>query len=223
MKNYHNRELNALNVFKIKIRQRIIRDLHEYFKNHVQNNSTDQDFYTISPQWNSDIQWTSVNNLKTYKKFLKIFDTLDLSPIEKFIDGEIICYSIFFVTRSRCHKPNFHTDFSNTKNNAFTLMTPLTNINDDVRGHLLYRDLADQTKVYRYKRGECIVFGDSFVHSTQPYENKEVTFLCFTFGSDKKKYWKNIFKCIGEQQARIMRYDRRYVSSEKESKRLNQT
>ena len=162
MKDHYNRELNALNVFKIKISKRIIRDLHKYFKEHIRN-STNQDFHTISPQWNSDIKWTSVNNLKTYNQLLQIFDTLNLSRIEKFIDGEIICYSIFFVTRSHCHKPNFHTDFSNTNNNAFTLMTPLTNIDDDRRGHLLFKDVNDKTRVYKYKRGECVVFGDNFI------------------------------------------------------------
>ena len=219
MKDHYNRELNAQNVFKIKISKTIIGALHKYFKDHIQN-STNEDFHTISPQWNSDIKWTSVNNSKTYNQFLRIFDTLNLSDIQKFIDGEIICYSIFFVTRSHCHKPNFHTDFSNTENNAFTLMTPLTNIDNDSRGHLLYKDVNDKTAVYKYKRGECIVFGDKFLHSTQPYSQKEVTFLCFTFGSNKRKHWKKIFNCIRDQQARIMRYDGIYVNSVKESKRL---
>lgn len=223
-KDYYNTQLNANNVFKIVIDIDIIDLIENYFNTHIKNNYQNINFHTTSPSWNSDIKWTSVNNIETYNKFLKIFKNLNFDKIKQFIDfkDEIRCYSAFFVTRSYCKKPNFHTDFINTGNNAFTLMTPLTNIDDDVNGHLLFKDNDDNVHVYRYKRGDCIVFGDSFLHSTQPYEGKEVTFLCFTFGSDKETYWKNIFECIKGQQNNVMRYDNEYVNSLEEINRLNQ-
>ena len=219
---YYNSNLNAVNVFKSKISKRTIKSVEKFFNENVKGNIDNTDFNTVSPSWNSDIKWISVNTRYMYDEFLNIFKSINLDIFNEIIDlkKEIRCYSVFFVTRTKCNKPNFHTDFNKTGNNGFTLMTPLTNIDNDKKGHLLYKDKDGKERVYKYKRGECIIFGDSFVHSTQPYKNKEVTFLCFTFGSDKKNYWKNIFQSIGTQQKNIMRYDKKYVNCQNENNRL---
>lgn len=206
-------------VFTIKIDLDLIKKLEYYYKNYIK----DQDkinYHIVSPSWNSDIKWISIDSLKFYNFFKKnIFEKLDLDFLRKVIDidKEIRLYSVFFVTRSYCNKPNFHFDFENTNFNGYTLMTPINEDND--QGNLLYKKNGKE-KVYKYKRGECIIFGDFFEHSTQPYQGKEMTFFCLTFGSDKEIHWKNIFGGISTQSKNVMRFDNEFINCNEEINKL---
>ena len=63
-----------------------------------------------------------------------------------------------------------------------------------------------KTKQYRYKLGQAIVFGDGFVHSTQPGEAPQtLAFLCFTFGS-KNMPWSAWDSARGYREAQCKMY-----------------
>ena len=134
-------------------------------------------------------------------------------------------YSAFFVVRTACDGVHFHTDWADdVGTNAFTLMTPLADypIAPNESGgqfQLLYRDyehsfdsmgedIAQGAGVHRYiyRKGEAIVFGSHFSHSTEPGRpaaDAPQVYLCFTFGSDKAEHWPSVFASCG-YQARVL-------------------
>ena len=175
----------------------------------------------------SDLAWISVDDKTAWDAFSDIFwssgvadalaDVIDL-------DAGVRLYSSFFVVRSHCSNPNYHTDWADSVGtNAFTLLAPL----DDYATrdfHLLYSgerregdeihdSAGQQLRQYVYRRGEALTFASRFVHSTEPGEAVEGAraphaFLCFTFGSDRAEHWGNILPTIGGYQSRILcRYD----------------
>ena len=67
---------------------------------------------------------------------------------------------------------------------------------------------ASDTAQYAYRKGEAIVFGASFVHSTEPGTagdpQKPHVYLCFTFGTDKPEHWPAIAQTIDGYQSRVL-------------------
>lgn len=165
----------------------------------------------------SDLAWISVDDEPTFASFAKIFwdsGVADaLRPLVDYDEG-IALYSCFYVIRSRCGAPNFHTDWDDSVGtNAFTLLAPLEEY-ETSDFHLLYHGDAGATATptpplqYRYREGEAIVFASHFVHSTEPgcaVDDAPHAFLCFTFGSDKAEHWPSIVPTIGGYQSRIMK------------------
>ena len=209
-----NIKLNAKNVLEILVPFQILSDLREFFDKYVEpylvegnyvgglKGGGNHKFYCVAPKnWDSDVQWISVDSRSTYNYFLTYFKDIGLDDIFKDIidvESEIVIYNIFFVVRSKCKKHKWHIDFYRGTNvNAFTLLTPLQDKNDI---NLAYRDLNNEKKIYEYKRGTAIVFGENFIHSTNvsPKGGREVLF-CFSFGTDKMRDWEVIKETAAHQ------------------------
>jgi len=169
-------------------------------------------FSVVRPRWNSDIRWIGPRSPEAYRLFESAFErlgiprhvgpTLDLYHAPRMYAG-------FLVTRRRCRKPDFHVDWRGTEGQAFTLMTAASG-NSSGFG-LLYRDESGATREYDYAPGEAIFFTDGFVHSTKPGSSDEpVVLLCFTFGTDRMKYWDRIRATSGSQSALMCRPDGKF-------------
>jgi hypothetical protein len=159
-----------------------------------------------SPKWDSDMRWVSAISEDMFAEFQDLFDTLGVAAMVKpylDLDQEVRLYSGFLVERSFCEKPNFHVDWAGTNNEAFTLLTPIT---DNSAGFgLLYKRLDGTVKEYDYKLGEAVIMGDGFIHSTRPGRSAEpVVLLSFTFGTDRMVHWDKISRTVGKQ-ARMVR------------------
>ena len=123
-------------------------------------------------------------------------------------------FTAFFVVRTSCSKPDMHEDYgrkarTHARMHALTAMIPLYKEYADVPDfQLLYRDADQHTRQYRYKHGEAIVFGASFVHSTEPGSAHDAdvphVYLCFTFGTDKPEHWPAIASTIDGYQSRVL-------------------
>lgn len=120
--------------------------------------------------------------------------------VEPYLDLErsVRLYNAQFVIRRVCTAPNFHLDWRDTNNEAFTLMTPLT---PNAGGFgMLYRKTDGSIGEYEYKFGEALIFGDDFSHSTKPgIAQDPVALLCFNFGTDKMKQWPKIERTVARQ------------------------
>ena len=108
---------------------------------------------------------------------------------------------------------------------ALTLITPLSDCEALDGFHLVYQpeptgkpriteDLvfdeilgthAEALKQYTFQRGKSVVFGASFLHSTQPGRatGKPYVYLCFCVGTDKMHMWPAITATLGGQ-ARVI-------------------
>ena len=230
---FYNPHLQVNNVIQLDIDISIIEELYERYLLLKRKDFTirgeidDSNFYIKSPQWKSNILWISANNKKTYDYFNSILKKINIDILKKIIDIEddIICNLAFFVTRSKCQDANFHTDYTGTKLNAFTIMIPLTNMKDIKYGHLLYKNKNGIIDVIRYERGKAIIFGDDFIHSTEPFnskDDKEIVFACFAVGSDKEKYWKSIFNNVKAQTKKIIKYNGELVINTNEMRQLKE-
>lgn len=166
-------------------------------------------FSVVRPRWNSDIRWIGPRSPEAYRLFESAFHRLGIGAhVEPMldIDREPRVYAGFLVTRRRCRHPDFHVDWRDTGGQALTLMTPA---GGNVSGFgLLYRDDAGTVRDYEYRSGEAVFFSDDFLHSTKPGSSDEpVVLLCFTFGTDRMKYWDRIRATSGSQSALTCRPD----------------
>ena len=180
---FFNESMQAKNIVEIDVDRSAMSAFQELI-----NYPFNKDDYCItSPSWNSDVKWISANNSKTHQFF---YD--------------------HFVQRSNCTKTNFHEDWINTKNQAFTFMTPITD-NSDGFG-LLYYNIYGQVREYNYQVGKGILFGDKFIHSTKPGRSEHpVMILCFTFGTDKMRYWNSICLTAGYQGGMIQMPNKQWM------------
>ena len=190
-----------------------------------------------------DLMWISVDDMQSYTALRALFVKMDIERhVAKLVEhkGALRLFSAFFVVRTRCGSPTFHTDWKEVVGtNALTLMTPLSNfpIAEDARGRfqLLYRnyastlrfyydelgeqqqqiDPADGVCTYPYCKGRAIVFGSNFLHSTEPGHaaspDEPSVYLCFEFGSDEDHHWPNIKSTIGQQTRLLARFDGQFV------------
>lgn len=165
------------------------------------------DYFTVSPNWSSDIEWISNDSFRSYKVFFDCFERLGLAKAFSTIvdhDTSLILYCGFFVRRSRCTEYDFHVDWQNgCANNAFTLIAPLRQ-SEDSPG-LAYRDVHGSIRKYSYRADRAIVFGSGFVHSTDLGSNESPSvLLSLTFGTDKMEHWGEISKTAASQ-SRVFR------------------
>lgn len=137
-------------------------------------------FHVERPGWKSDIAWVAANDALTFRScFQMLFDRLEVPRLFGFL-GEMVLFSGFFVSRKSTAKSHFHTDFSDTGNRAFTLMTPLFDMSSLPDCQLLCKLSEQVLKQYRYQLGRGIVFGDQFVHATETgAAPRTLAFLCF--------------------------------------------
>jgi len=177
---------------------------------------TEQRFFALSPSekmWKYHIDWVYPDNLETRGVFERIFADLGvrgwfhgnqaIPGMEIDVQHQPELYAASFVVRTGAKdQPYWHTDFDWVLNaeeetnapvakQAYTLMTPLYSMGRYEDGHLLYKDIAGNEHVYKYKLGKAVCFGSGFEHATQPSKSTETkAFLCFTFGTDKlSEYW----------------------------------
>ena len=179
-------------------------------------------FFCLSPsekKWKYHIDWVYPEDWKTRTVMESLFRGLKVREWFKEggsegpegmgidVEKEVTMYAASFVIRTGAKDvPFWHTDYEwffgdeaqdNTERRkpakqAYTLMTPLESMDSFADGHLLYKDIAGNDQVYRYKHGKAVCFGSGFEHATQPStDNVTKAFLCFTFGTDKfDTYWK---------------------------------
>jgi hypothetical protein len=199
---FHNHDLDALNVLEVDVDLRVIARLEPFLGTH----QTSSDFYRLQPPWASDIEWISPNTLAMFRVFREVFDDLNVAAtVEPLLDIAEAprLYSGFFVSRSRCAAPNFHEDWIDTLHQAFTLITPIQ-LGDPPTG-LLYKRVDGSESRYPYQRGKALIFGDKFIHSTEPgCCAPPVVLLSFTFGTDRMRYWDRIAR-TGAYQGNLVR------------------
>jgi hypothetical protein len=161
----------------------------------------------------SPLLWVSNDNMETYRVFERFFRALgvadDMKPLTDF-DQAIVLYSGFFVVGDHLDEPAWHLDYRDGAN-AYTLMTPLFQL-DCGHGRLLYRDDSASAGrfpligKYAYNLGEAVIFGDRFLHSTEPYGLTASlrVLVSLTFGSDKLDHWKVLEQTVGTQSNFMM-------------------
>ena len=160
-------------------------------------------------RWKSDIEWISADDEEAFVAFESAFNRLGI-PAQAApyldLDREVRLFSGFLVIRSRCVDTYFHTDWRGLNNEAFTVLTPVTDNTSDFG--LLYKKVTGETGEYSYRPGEAILFGDNFEHSTKPGQSdKPVVLLCFQFGTDKMKHWPAITQQLYTQATQLRRPD----------------
>jgi hypothetical protein len=171
------------------------------------------DYAVIRPKWHSDIQWVSANTPATFALFESAFDRMGIGAhVAEYLDLEDQprLYNGFVLLRTACSKPDFHVDWMDTGNEAFTFITPF---DERIRGFgILYEKVTGTIAEYDYRPGEAIIFGDGFVHSTKPgTSDAPVATLCFQFGTDKMKHWDKIMQTAGYQSLFIQQPDGRFA------------
>ncbi|NJC04311.1 hypothetical protein GGQ97_000104 [Sphingomonas kaistensis] len=166
-------------------------------------------YHVERPAWSSDIRWISSADEASFARFQAAFDALDVARhVADYVavDRAIRLYQGFVVARSLCREPDFHVDWDATGNQAFTLITPIGSPKPGFG--LLFKTLTGETRSYDYREGEAVIFGDQFLHSTQPGQSEDPTaLLSFTFGTDRMEDWPAIRKTAGFQGGRVRRPD----------------
>ena len=138
-----------------------------------------EDWRIIHPWKNSDLEWWVPKDEDGIEHFQTIFDSIGLNKALSFM-GDFTMLTGSYIVRKKTTTKHWHYDFSNTNKQAFTVMTPLQKTTDI---NLLYKKTTDSGPEYTYKYtlGEAIVFGDGFLHCTEPGVSSDVLFfLCFT-------------------------------------------
>nr|WP_314446852.1 hypothetical protein [uncultured Sphingomonas sp.] len=166
-------------------------------------------YHVERPAWESDIRWISAAEERTFARFEAAFDALDVGAAvadHVAVDRAIRLFQGFVVVRSECRQPDFHLDWADAGNQAFTLLTP---IGQPTPGFgLLFKTLTGETRSYDYREGEAVIFGDHFLHSTAPGRSEQPTaLLSFTFGTDRMEDWPAIRKTAGFQGGLVRRPD----------------
>jgi hypothetical protein len=200
-----NEEMAAPNVLRVPIDLAVTRRVGRFPRSRIGRLK----YYSKGPTWRSDIRWYSPRFEHSFHRFRSIFDDLDVARhVEPFVDlaEEVRVFNCFLLVRSKCEEANFHLDWRDANNEAFTLITPLT---DNFSGFgMLYKRLDGSIGEYEYKLGEAIIFGDDFVHSTKPgVADEPVVLLCFNFGTDKMEHWPNIARTAARQSLLVRRPD----------------
>jgi hypothetical protein len=203
MKQFINTSLNAPNVLRVRVDPSITQELRSFAGLESEN----EEFAVVRPPWSSDVRWISPRTINTFRFFLSIFDRLNVSgKVAPYLDlkERVMMYSGFIVSRSFCEMPDFHVDWIDTNNEAFTLLTP---ISTDIKGFgLVYKRLDGSIGEYEYRSDEAIIFGDKFYHSTKPAGMRAPTFLLsFTFGTDKMEHWEKISR-TAKSQGELIRF-----------------
>jgi hypothetical protein len=200
-----NFDMGALNVMTVPVDEKIVSS----FSPLADRVGNDGGFAVLRPRWNSDIQWISANTPESFALFQSAFDQLGVAAhVAPYLDLDVAprLYAGFVLVRSSCTDTNFHVDWIDTGNEAFTLITPM---DERIRGFgLLYEKVTGSIGEYDYSPGEAVIFGEKFLHSTKPGQSDEpVAMLCFQFGTDKMTNWDNILETAGYQSLLIQQPD----------------
>ena len=193
MRHFFNPEMRVFNAFTAPVDTAIVDELLPFCRNEL--DAAELDDYRTRPKWNSDLRWVSARNEAMFGRFEDAFARLGIAQlVEPYvaIDKEVRLFACILHMRSRCDDTYFHSDWQGLNNDAFTLLTPIT---DNAAGFgLLYKQFDETIVEYEYKRGEAIIFGDLFCHSTKPGRSDEpVALLGFQFGSDRMEVWDQVF------------------------------
>lgn len=175
-----------------------------FFKEVVPHSSEN---YFLTSFGTQPLLWFSCNNKDTYNLFMRFFNHLDIhNDLKELVDYDenIIMYCGFFVIGNQATNVKWHVDYL-ADSSAYTLITPLFEL-DDEHGNLLYETKENTVGLYKYSMNEAIIFGENFLHSTEPYEpsNNKRILLSLTFGTDKIKYWDSLKHTVGVQSKFIM-------------------
>jgi hypothetical protein len=200
-----NFEMGALNVTTMPVD----RDIVSRFARLAEPAPAAHGFSVLRPKWNSDIQWISASTPETFAQFQSAFDELGVAArVAPHLDLDIAprLYAGFVLVRTKCTDTDFHFDWIDTGNAAFTLITPM---DDRIRGFgLLYEKVTGAIGEYDYSPGEAVIFGEKFLHSTKPGQSDApVAMLCFQFGTDKMDNWDKILATAGYQSLLIQQPD----------------
>ena len=219
MKQFMNAELKAPNVLEIDVDLEIVKEFTAIVDGLLQrapwhsSTLTEKDFFSSHPKWDSDIQWISVDTEAAYEFFCSRFSKLGIQKhVAPYIDyeKELIVYSAFVVTRSVCRNPNFHADWVGANNDAFTLLTPISDNADEFR--LLYKNMFGHTSEYKYKLGKALILGDRFVHSSgADQSDTPLVLLSYTFGTDRMTRWDAISKTAAKQGDMFRQPDGQFI------------
>lgn len=211
VKQFINPELLAPNVLTVPVDSAIV----DEFGTLADLAGDDDDYAIIKPPWPSDVGWISPRTEATFAPFEQAFERLGIADhVTEYVDvdEQVRMYAGFLVVRSECEATAFHVDWEKTGNQAFTVLTP---IGDPVAGFgLNYRRLDGTTGDYDYRRGEAILFGDHFMHSTRPgRSDRPMALLCFTFGTDRMDDWHRIRATAAYQGELVRRPDGQFERS----------
>jgi hypothetical protein len=206
-----NPTLRAYNVHEVPVERSLIEDARTLYEHHIAPRlgqhgacrSGDLALHVTRPaaSWESDIGYWSADDPATFQYFeAKLFQRMNLEPFRRWLDleREIRLYCTFIIVRSRCHRLTFHKDYVwSCGRQCYTLMAPLQDCAASDEGHLAYLDSWGRPRVYRYRLGTAVAFGAGFTHSTQIMTGGPPrAFLCFTFGSDKDRYWPELQRSV---------------------------
>lgn len=120
--------------------------------------------HSMATEWDSDMLWISHSDVESFTFFENLFRASRIAElVTHHIDYKdtIQLYSGFFVSRGRCTKPNFHFDWIDANNNAFTFLMPLTSNCQDMG--LTYITVRGDQAEYRYRPNKALLFGDFFI------------------------------------------------------------
>ncbi|PKL76341.1 MAG: hypothetical protein CVV27_10755 [Candidatus Melainabacteria bacterium HGW-Melainabacteria-1] len=185
-----------------------LRELAPYFARHrsllnggrVYRQPAGRQYYLFS--YDADpLFWLSSDTAESFALYRAFFDALGLdSDLKQLLDfqRQIVMYAGFLVIGDRSLKPIWHYDYL-PQAHAYTLITPLFELDPD-HGHLLYEQ-GEQEALYHYRPGEAIVFGEGFLHATEPYAPTETirVLLSLTFGTDNLDHWPILSQAVKAQ------------------------
>jgi hypothetical protein len=145
--------------------------------------------------------WLSCNTPETYQVYQRFFDGLGIEDeLKKLVDhdSKIVLYCGFLVAGYRSPGHSWHLDYLPGAN-AYSLLTPLFEL-DPGHGNLLYK-VGDKVNSHGYEVGEAIMFGDKFMHCTEPYDDTGHlrVLVSLQFGTDKMEYWNTLRQTIESQ------------------------
>lgn len=213
---------NGLNAFKFQFEDELLNEIRNSYRQDIDKFITDnhnqhmfeggtilnqtikesKNNYHLTSYGTNPLLWFSCNNQKTYNIYRRFFDALGIEQEVKELveyDKNIIMYCGFLVIGDRAEDFMWHVDYFPDAN-AYTLITPLFELDND-HNHLLYKNSDKVISSYKYSINEAIIFGDHFVHSTEPYEKakRKRILLSITFGTDKLQHWKALKRTIESQ------------------------
>lgn len=207
-----NRSLLAPNVMTAPVDAEIV----DEFKSLAHSPFKDDMFAEVKPDWASDVRWISPLDEQGFAVFQSAFDRMEIAKwVEPHldIDREVRLYSGFLVIRTCCTDPSFHLDWTDECNQGLTLLTPIGR-NAGQLG-LLYERLDGTIGRYQYRRGEALILGSRFVHSSEPGQSQQPeALLSFTFGTDRMRYWPGLAATAARQGRFYRRPDGKYCFNE---------
>ena len=212
----YNNDLHADNAVEIDVDPNVVREIFSDYKDDIKpylnTSKSTEDFCLVTPYnpetrtWQtnddkvrSDMKWYSVKNFKTYERYRRHVERLDIKKLFKgtWIDDDITIYSMFFLVRSHCEEHHMHVDWSGgVHTQVVTVLIPLK----DFGINLAYKDVDDNVQHYDYKFGKAIGVSGGFLHSTDiGHSDPEDVLLCIYLGSSDPTIWEYAQDAIADE------------------------